>query len=365
MREDLPTLAGRFAEAGYDTVSIAANGWLRPELGLTRGFADARRLKTDARVVDAALELLSEPREKPLFLFINLFEPHGPFNVTGAPWVQERREELVPKTAPAWVRPYLALDPWGVDLRNRDQGHHLKAVNRFLLGRLEIPPEGFELLLSLYDGEVAIADHRFGQIFERWAETHGNDSIVVITSDHGELFGEHGLIEHRGSVYPELTHVPLVIAAPGRLPAGVRIQTPVQLEDLYPTLLELSGIDELPRSLLPIVHGEPRPGPITAAAWPDTFWARLIGGRLEHVWRLYREENDALVTSSGGDVELYDVAADPRMIRDLSGQRPERVTELLQKSNRYLAGLADVETQKVVFPEETKERLAALGYAVE
>jgi arylsulfatase A-like enzyme len=367
MRDDLPTLADRFSAAGYDTVSLVVNGWLTPDLGLVRGFHDARKFKDDPAVMVAALEMLSQEREKPLFLFINLMSPHGSFNAADVPWSRRHLPNLRPDSAPEWARPYLDLeDPEhpGINLSGHDKGHLLKAINRYLLGKLEIPPEGFEMLLDLYDGEIAMADRWFGGIFERWAATRP-ESIVVVTSDHGELFGEHGLIEHRGNVYPELVKIPLLLAAPGRLPEGVRIKTPVQLQDVYPTLLDLAGIDELPGSLIPVIKGEPRRDPILAVAWPDTFWARLIGGRLKHIWHLYRKGNEAVVWSSGGDLELYDVSTDPRMTRDLSGKHALRAAALREEATPYLGDLTEFETPEVVFSDESKERLRALGYAVE
>ncbi len=179
------------------------------------------------------------------------------------------------------------------------------------------------------------------------------------------MFGEHGLLEHRASVYPELTRVPLVIAAPGRLPVGLRVETPVQLQDVYPTLLDLAGIATLPGSLLPVIAGGERTGPIVAVAWPFSYWARLVGGRFKHLWHLYREGDEALVFSSGGDLELYDVAADPGMTRDLSGARSERAAALKVAAETYFGGLSDLETPAVVFPDEIRAHLAEPGYVVE
>jgi arylsulfatase A-like enzyme len=367
MRDDLPTLAGRFSRAGYRTVSLAANQWLSPDLGLVRGFHDVRRLEDDRAVVAAALELLSHEHEKPLFLFINLVGPHGPFHAADVPWVRKRLTDLHPDSAPEWVLPYLDLDGGerpGISLSKRDKGHMLRATHLYLLGKLEIPPDGFELLLDLYDGEIAMADRFFGEIFERWATTRP-ESIVVVTSDHGELFGEHGLIEHRGSVYPELVKIPLVIAAPGRLPQGIRIRTPVQLQDVYPTILELAGIDSLPRSLVPVIRGEPRKDPIRAVAWPDIFWSRLIGGRLKRIWYLYRKGHEAVIWSSAGDLELYDVATDPAMTRDLSHKKAMRAAALQEEAAPYFGDLSEVETPEIVLSDEVKERLSALGYVEE
>jgi arylsulfatase A-like enzyme len=365
MRQDLPTLAERFSEAGYRTVSLGVNGWLAPELGLVRGFQEARAPEDDFAAVAAAEELLQEEGRKPLFLFLNLMAAHGPYNATRAPWVEKHRKLLHAETAPDWLRPYLYDgEPPGVHLAQRLEGHLISGVDRYLLGKLEIPPEGIELLLDLYDGEVALADRLFGTVFTQWARSRP-DSVVVVTSDHGELFGEHGLMEHRGSVYPELVSVPLVIAAPGRLQAGVRIRTPVQLQDLYPTLLELAGIDSLPGSLVPVIHGEPRPGPIVAAAWPDDFRANVIGGQLRYGWNLYRLGDEALIWGSGGDLELYDLAADPRMTADLSVEQPDRAEALREEAEATFGDVLAIQTEPLALSEKAIERLREIGYLVD
>jgi arylsulfatase A-like enzyme len=364
MRKDLPTLAERFAEHGYRTVALSANGWLDPELGLMRGFEKVEIFDEDAEVVAAAQELLSEDLEGPLFLFINLMAAHGPFRVRSSPWAERHLEALQPDSAPEWLRPHLCLDePPGAHLVRRG-GHLVSGVDRYLLGKLEIPPEGFEMLSDLYDGEVAYADRSFGEILSDWARVRPN-SIAVVTSDHGELLGEHGLLDHRGNVYPELVKVPLIIAAPTQLPVGVRTETPVQLQDLYPTLLELTHIEKSPRSLVAVIGGEKRDGPILSAAWPFSYWARLVGGRLKHIWQLYRVGDEALVWSSGGDVELYDLGRDPGMTEDLSTQRPERAATLREAGAPLFGELAELSTPRVLLSGEARERLRELGYLAE
>ena len=366
MREDLPTLAERFSEAGYRTVSLSHNGWLAPALGLVRGFEDARTFETEWGTVAAALKLLDGPHDRPLFLFVNLALPHGPYRETDASWLAPYGAHLDPETAPDWVRPYLtAGKPRAVDLGRLADGRMTTGYHRYLLGRLRIPPEGFEFLLALYDGEVREADRLFGHVLEKWGE-RSPESIVVVTSDHGEFFGEHDLIEHRANVYAELVRIPLVIAAPGRLPVGVRIDTPVQLQDVYPTLLELAGLEDAPEgSLVPVVRGEPRPGPILAAAWPSTIWARLGGDRFSHIWHLYRVGDEALLWTSGGRVELYDLAEDPWMAQDLSAERADRASALRKEATPLFPEGVHTESASLLLSEEAKEKLRALGYAVE
>jgi hypothetical protein len=367
MRADLPTLAERFAAAGYRRVSLAVNDWLGPELGLTRGFERAEVLESDAALIRAATELIRSGDGRPLFLFLNFVSAHGPYQSGPGPWGVPDRGLLVPETAPEWVRPYLygADGPSpGVYLSRWARPGEPNGVMRYATGDLAIPPEGLSLLSFLYDAGVRGADYGFGRILEAWIEAYP-EGVVAVTSDHGEAFGEHGLLQHKASVYSEVVRVPLVIAAPGRLPAGARVQTPIQLQDLYPTLLELAGIDAPPGSLVGVVRGEPREGPIAAAVWPDSMWADLAGGRYAETWRLYRSGHWALVYSDQGAIELYDLASDPDMKRDLAEREEARAAALMDEARSWFDGQGSVALPALDIPEATLERLQQLGYVAE
>jgi hypothetical protein len=367
MRSDLPTLAERFAAAGYRPVSLAVNDWLDPQLGLVRGFERAEVLASDGALIRAATEVIGNGDGRPLFLFLNFISAHPPYQNGPGPWGVSDPGLLEPENAPDWVRPYL-YDPAGprpgIHLARWATPGKPNGVIRYATGDLAIPPEGLELLSFLYDAGVRGADYSFGRVLEAWIEAHP-EGIVAVTSDHGEAFGEHGLLQHRVPVYSEVVKVPLVIAAPGRLPAGARVKTPVQLQDLYPTLLELAGIDTPPHSLVGVARGEPREGPIAAALWPDAEWAAFAGGRYADTWRLYRSGYWALLFSEGGTVELYDLASDPDMKRDLAAREEARAAALLAEARTWFSSQDSVAQPALEIPEATKERLRNLGYAAE
>ena len=343
IRADLPTLAERFAAAGYHTVALAENPWLDPELGLMRGFHDARVFKNAEEMVRAAEEVLLRRRDAPLLLFINTMRAHAPYSVTALPWVANHEAALTGPHPPEWLRRYLVpVDGIGVDLTVKADGDAMTGIQRYLGGELEIPPEGFELMLDLYDGEVAVADAIAGSILRTWYQVHPQPGVVAVTSDHGEYFGEHGLIEHRGAVYDEVVRVPLVITAPGRLPAGRRIDTPVQLQDLHPTLLELAGIAKPPGSLVGVTRGVERKGPILAVSLPEPSCTK-IADRPNPAWSLYREGGEALLWNSDGGVELYDLSADRGMSRDLARARGARVRTLLGRARQQFPNDTPVE----------------------
>ncbi|MFZ5477455.1 MAG: sulfatase [Myxococcota bacterium] len=349
----VPTLAERLTSAGYRTVAVVGNPFLAPELGLVRGFGEVRNDTRDTAVVAAALEAMRE-RDDPLFLFVNLVTTHGPHLATPAPWARARLEELAPERAQAWSLPYLTVSPPGLQLAARAGSRGLTASQRYALGELEIPPDGLRLLRDLYDGEALLADFLLHTLVTAW-EARGGD-VVAVTSDHGEYFGEHHQLSHGRTLYREVLAVPLVIAAPGRLPAGAVVEEPVQLQDLYPTLLELAGLSPPPLahaySLVPVAGGATRPGRVLAAATPSRFWAEE-GGAWSRSFRLCREGADVEIVDDLGAVERFDLATDPGMTRGTPAWRsalgcPRATTAL--------------ERPAVDVPAPLAERLAALGY---
>lgn len=359
---DLPTLAERFAAAGYRTVSIAANDWLGPGFGLTRGFESARVAGTDADALDAVGAELARESTQPLFLFVNLMAAHSPYENGPGEWGVDDAL-LDPASAADWIRPYLLEQrPASVHLARETPPDGIDGFTRYLNGRLRVPADGFSLLSHLYDAGVRGADFTLGRILERWVARAPN-SIVAVTSDHGEAFDEHGLVEHRGGVYPELTRVPLVIAAPAQLPTGSRVREPVQLQDLHPTLLDLAGIESSPGSLVPVAKGERRAGAIAASAPPYGRWAKHVGGRFAQEWRLYRRGVHALVWTPDGASELYDVTQDPAMRIDLASAEPERTRSLRNEAVTFFDSAPRPTSRPLEIPAETLERLRSLGYA--
>jgi arylsulfatase A-like enzyme len=358
LERDLPTLAERFQQAGYATHAVSSDEWLAPELGLLRGFTHSQMAKNDLEVVELSQRSIARAGGSPLLLWVALSGPRAPYEETEHPWLVAHAAALDPKRAPEWLEPYLLPPEPGrrrsVDL-SEDFGESMSGNERYMLGLLDIPSEGLELLRDLYDGELADADARLGELVKSFRAAHP-DGIVAVTSDHGELFGERGLVGHSGHVYPEVVRVPLVISAPGRLPVGVRTRTPVPLHELHATLLDLAGIARRPDSLVAVALGAPRQGPIAAVAFRDADAARLLGGRYAHTWAMFRSGNDVLVLSSGGSLELYDTASDPGMRTNLTPQRSTQAATLRREAEAFLVGA--IEPRPDETPSETSTEIA-------
>lgn len=351
----LPTLAEQFGRAGYRTSAVSSDAALAPSLELMRGFAQAQIAAHDVDAVELAQREIEQAAGSPLLLWVALSGPRAPYEETRHAWLAKHAAALDPASAPEWLEPYLLPGPGRAVDMTQDFGESLSGNERYLLGLLDIPPEGLELLRDLYDGELADADARLGEIVQRFRAAHP-DGIIAVTSDHGELLGERGLLGHSGHVYPEVVRVPLVIAAPGRLPLGARVRTPVPLHELHATLLDLAGLGRRPDSLVPVAEGAARRGPIAAVAFRDPDAARLLGGRYAHTWALFRLGNDAIILSSGGDLELYDALGDPRMQIDLTQQRRAQAVSLRREAEGFLVGAIDPLPDEA--PPETSTEVA-------
>ena len=247
------------------------------------------------------------------------------------------------------------------------------------LGHLNKPEEGLhdlrthspysdteeELLLGLYHAEVRQVDMRIGYFLELLRERGLEEqTLVVVTSDHGEGFGEHGRYLHGNSFHEELLRVPLLMAGPG-LPAGARVTARVPGIDVMPTLCDLMEAgcleDTEGRTLRPLIEGEVE----------DTGRPLYATAPLRNALRDSVIDGDLKLIVSQRGVQLYDLAADPGEQMDLAAERPDdvaRLRELLRdlrrrNERRRRANQALIPDEgREETKEGTMEQLRALGY---
>jgi len=259
-----PLLTTQLREEGYTTYGISSNSWVSPEFGFGTGFdsfastwklfeteIDSRtlsdasireRIRTylDNEALKSILNVLYRQvyfkkydygslrvnyeakktlatAEEPFFLFLNYMEPHleyGPPKFT---------EEFVSGQTD------IDQDPWS----------HI----------FDVEPkteQDFKTLQELYDAELKYVDWRVGEILNKLKEENQyDDSLIIITSDHGENIGEHGLMDHQYCLYNTLLHVPLIVKYPNKLQKEIsdRIASPVSTLDLFPTICSVCDID--------------------------------------------------------------------------------------------------------------------------
>jgi arylsulfatase A-like enzyme len=201
-----------------------------------------------------------------------------------------------------------------------------------------------------YRGEIAAADDALGDLLAAWDARPG-PSVVAVTSDHGEAFGEHGEESHSLFVYDVTLHVPLLLRGPGL--AARREAAPVGLDDLAATLV----------ARVPGTGPAPPGRDLAAPLAPRALYAETLAPRLEFGWsdlRAWRDGRYKLVRAPRP--ELYDLEADPGETKDLSAADPRRVALLSEALDQALARMGE-RTSGRAPDTEAAERLRALGYA--
>jgi arylsulfatase A-like enzyme len=271
--------------------------------------------QVDALAADKAIEILDQRAGEPFFLAVGLVRPHVPLVAPAAyfdayPPSEMRLPEVVEGD---WED----IPPVGIAIHAAEMGLTDDARKR--------------RVLAAYYASVSFMDAQVGRIL-RALEERGlaDDTVVVLTSDHGFHLGEHDFWG-KGSLREESMRVPLIIAGPGIEPAAT--DALAQLVDLYPTLAELAGLEPPPhlqgRSLVPILRD-----PTTRVN--EEAYGMVSAGNL------LRTERWAYISWRDGSEELYDMESDPRQLTNLA-QRAESApirTELEERLDRKLAETA-------------------------
>lgn len=329
----LTTLAERFQSAGYQTFGYTANPFLIAPFGFAQGFDTfeffpGTDFAEDSAVVDRAMADVDRAGPGPLFLWIHLMEPHSPYDPPA--WT---REMFPPQGRPEPIGGRRPPPAW----------------------LLKNSPDDLRLYESRYDEDIAAADIAIGHLFHHLAYGRGlKDSIVVITSDHGEEFLDHEGWEHGGTLHDELVRVPLVLRAPEVAPG--RVDGQVQLIDVYSTLLELAGLpaptDVAGRSFVDLLAGGRRSAPAFFEIPPGAYGVRADG------WKL--------IAFPDGRRELYDLRTDPGERRDVARAQPGKSAALSHLIDRHLADAiargAGVAHREIPVDARVLEQLRALGY---
>lgn len=332
LRKTYPKLAEAFASAGYATGGFAANhAYLTWEHGLTRGFIrwegypvtpamfftstiigrmlmeyntfrkplgffDSPKRKQASMVNDQFLDWLDDLEDdRPFFAFLNYFDAHHPY--------------LPPE-------PYLTK--FGPHGEIRWRGHELEFD--------ELSAAEIQRKQNQYDGGIAYLDAEIGRLVSELGRRGMLDNtILVITSDHGEHWGEHERLSHGNSMYRQLLQVPLVVVLPGDS-SGRRVQYSVSLRDLAATLLDAAGVRdaEMPgTSLLPLMRGDSSSGGsavFSEDALFGTIGARSLIADGLHYIRL-RDGREQLFSLETDSLEMTDLASDPAYADELSALR--------------------------------------------
>jgi len=324
------TLAELLRDRGYRTAAFVANfSYLYRDYGLAQGFGryddapgtllrvrppavSAIRLfspgfalkpfRTAPQINDLALAWLDgQSRDRPVFVFMNFMEPHQPW-LADAPFDE-------------WAR---AVPDARALARKNLYTHAVHAIDESTAA----------FIGANYDGQVAAMDAALGRFFDALrARGRWERSLIVVTSDHGELLGEHSEMGHMGrTLYEPLLRIPLVVKHPGDGPRGVS-DRPVQLVDLLPTVAEAVGA-RVPDD----VEGEPLEH-VTRRSFAESginpFLVGEYGSHYDRAMRVVYDGMQKLITTSRGDRMLFDLATDPREERNIAEAEPEQTERLL------------------------------------
>ena len=333
--ETLPTLAERMAQDGYRTAAIGHNFVLSNTRKLDRGFdtyAFGKRRDTALRSIGflrviarlraahkselnaneinvLAFDWLEAHQNEDFFLWLHYFDPHLNYDPP---------KDLRPGGAP----------PAGMGHR---YGHAGLADIR---AGYEVPTlEQRRWIKSLYDAEVRSVDRALGELFGKLAELGlYDDTLIVLTSDHGEEFWEHEGFEHGHTLYEEVVDVPLVVKLPGQS-AGTVTSAPASLENLFPSILTLCGIDyddaELSASSLFDAGGRVRELARSPQAGTGTCYFQNRVAVMFSGWKYIR-------WLETGAEELYDLNTDPDERVSLVGMRASELTEGRRRCDEVL-----------------------------
>jgi arylsulfatase A-like enzyme len=352
------TVAEVFRRAGFVTGAITEDGLVLASAGFTRGFEQYREfpLRT-ARGPDTA----RNPIDQFPVARGHLGEAKQVF-ATGAAWVQQHRRD----------RFFLFLHTYQVHQRSAP-GERYAALRASFVGDHVLPGiTDARNFVATYDAAIAYTDEALKELLHALDELDlTRRTLVIITSDHGEEFYEHGTFGHGDTLYDPALHVPLIFYAPGFVAAGKRVSTELGLIDLAPTIVDLLKLPSLQQfqghSAAGLINGKAdgRRGPVIS--------------ELGDTWRALRTNSWKLIRVAAKDtprVEFYDLHQDPGETRRLDVQGNPNALEALQLLTQHglecralrdrlqAASASHVVTRAADLDEETRERLEALGYKV-
>lgn len=234
----------------------------------------------------------------------------------------------------------------------------------------DLSPEELQFIQDLYEEEIRFTDEGIGRVLATLRELQlEEDTLIVLTADHGEEFMTHGWLGHTRTLYDELVKVPLIMRLPGK-PEPRVVDKPVSIVSIVPTILDLVGLGETPArfqgpSLTPLLEGAAATGPGEAFAEVDFIPLRpdnLI--KKTHKKALATERYKLIRDDETGRVELYDLESDPQELVDLAATRPGLVQQLMPRleAGIALARGARLGDEELMLSDEEVERLRSLGY---
>jgi arylsulfatase A-like enzyme len=377
------TLAEQLRNARYTTASVVSTPFVGKATGLERGFdylleypvvlrqvnAQADHSTDSAALNRVVFPWLERHRSEPFFLYAHATDPHAPYDPP-APFdsaFANSRENAIFKTE-----------------YERFHSHHEygggAVLNPAMCSKAGINSQAFiRQAVDRYDGEILHNDRSFESLIDKLKQLGVlENTLVIVLSDHGEEFWDHGWTAHGHSVYNELTHCTLLMWNPSLLGLPRRVKDPVQLIDVMPTVLDILGLKPPSviegQSVLPLIRSQQfkrrglvmssrfaavKPEGLVPENSTDSF--AIIDGR----WKFIYRKNAAKVNIK--KVELYDRVNDPAEQHDVAAQHPREVEDKVAELSQWIDAQNKIRSlvgEKGTSPldAQTVERLRSLGY---
>ncbi len=339
------TLAELLSEAGYQTVAFAKNQNIFPTFGFSQGFEkfNAMWAKGKSQKINLKVEkwLKTHDGDRPFFLYLHTVDPHVPYLPPEGfkyEFAKRSNDDLTLKRPPG---------PKIWDELESDQQERILAH-----------------LLDLYDGEIAYNDSTFGRLLEILREgSVYEETVIILLSDHGEEFQDHGNWQHGRNLFVENLHVPLLIRFPD-MGHGVRVKQRVQHIDLMPTLLDylglgapefLEGTSFLNWVSDPDEPVDEVPGPVYSFLHLDGLPNVSV---IEGDWKLVQNLSKGEIAWTN----LFNRVDDPGETRSRVLERPILASYLAALIARRRGEESRLTTSEAVLDERMEEALKALGY---
>lgn len=343
------TLAEVLRERGYRTAAFTDGGWMVAKFGFDQGFDVFDESNHGLRKsLPKAKTWLDEDRKRPAFLFLHTYDVHSkweklPYDCPGESELAFAESETRTFDGCRGERCASRLLSW--------LNGEISAGRQATFDTISKTESRF--VSTLYDGCIRYVDGELGEFFEHLKSTRRyDDSVIVVTSDHGEEFGEHGFWLHDQGGYEELSHIPLLIKLPGGRLAGTRVHAMGAMVDLMPTILH---------ALRSSVPGQAQGRNLLNFA-PETARSSL------HMYSVLRTERFKYFSD---ERRLFDLVADPLELTNVFAND----RNLVRRLEREVRGLVDLDTKaaaafarasatgsRIELTPEEIERLRALGY---
>jgi len=414
--DDMPVLPEILAEHGYEGFATSSGLHIRSDRGYDRGldeFVETYRIQPDREFLSKFLSdgafrrqtVFSATRgpddktlykfdrlrswmddriaaDEPFFGFVNCKTAHQPWNPP-RPYTSMFGDRELSRPPYEFIeRAMMALGRRGqrVDGIDMDRIERVQDGHPVIAGEMELSEEEWDLIRAWYDGAIRYLDRRVGQLVDHLKEQGVfEDTLLVVTSDHGDQFGDHGLSGHMFALYDTLLRVPLVVSPPGGAAGADRIDSQVTLVDLFPTFLEAAGIDgadhgydyPLTESLFDLEdrryhdytfaeYARPTRTIDTVERHHPEFDAAAMG--FDRSLQSVRSDEYKLIAGSDGERELYRWREDPGETEDLSAERPDVVAELEAVIDDSLGTFEEGGRGEEVTDEALREQLEHMGY---